>query len=197
MPVYIWTYILENPCIRRHFGKNPAYIEWFSYVEVFARLGSSHSFLSMIFGILGKFWVDIGKKNLKHIFEKKIRYKKNRDDKKIFPKNLKKYFFEKSTFWKFWKSKLSKNRHFKIFEKKNESSNFQNLQFSKFWFFKFLMFQQKNQKKSSRFFCLEKNMKNILDPYQFKISPGFQKSYLENRASSPNTQKLHENVRDS
>ena len=157
MPVYIWTYILENPCIRRHFGKNPAYIEWFSYVEVFARLGSSHSFLSMIFGILGKFWVDIGKKNLKHIFEKKIRYKKNRDDKKIFPKNLKKYFFEKSTFWKFWKSKLSNKSTFQNFREKKWK-----LKFSKFAIFEILIFQifdvstTKSKKNRRDFFVLKK-----------------------------------------
>ena len=39
--------------------------------EVFASLGSSHGFLSMIFGILGKFWIDIGKNILqKNIFSR-------------------------------------------------------------------------------------------------------------------------------
>ena len=39
--------------------------------EVFASLGSSHGFLSMIFGILGKFWIDIDKNILqKNIFSR-------------------------------------------------------------------------------------------------------------------------------
>ena len=75
----IALYILENPDIQRHFRVFLVYIESFYNVEVFARLGSSHSFLSMIFGILMKFWIDIGEK----VFSSpKNRNKKNRDDKK-------------------------------------------------------------------------------------------------------------------
>ena len=48
----------------------------FSYIEVFAWLGSSHGFLSMIFGIFGKFWIDIGVQKISEILFRDKKYQK-------------------------------------------------------------------------------------------------------------------------
>ena len=53
-------------------------------VEVFACLGSSHGFLSTIFGIMRKFCVDIGKNFFQEIFFQ--------DQKKFAKKKFEKYF---------------------------------------------------------------------------------------------------------
>ena len=86
-------------------------------VGVFASLDSPHGFLSMIFGILGKFWIDIGVQTIFH--RKKFRRKKA----KLFFENFwpeifgrenfrpKKLDFEILGFWTF--------RNFEILKKFN------------------------------------------------------------------------------
>ena len=85
----------------------------FSYVEVFARLGSSYGFLSMIFGILGKFWIDIGVQ--KNFIEKIFVGKKPQT---FFENCLvenfwsRKFSTEKTRFWNFGILDISKFRDF-------------------------------------------------------------------------------------
>ena len=71
------------------------------------------------------------------------------------------------------------------------------LKFSKFRFFKILIFlSEKNLKicfkfLSLNYFSLEKKFsENMFHLYQFKFPPGFQKSYLENRARTIKMRKL-------
>ena len=124
-----------------------------------------------------------------------------------------KYFFEniffqdqKNCLWKFEnifrffsdkKMKILKNRNFGNFEIFEDFQNFEILKFSKFWFFKILVFCQKTICKYVFFFS--KNFfwswkKYIFEKYfylhQLKISPGFQKSYSENRTMNLNMRKL-------
>ena len=88
-------------------------------VEVFACLDSSHGFLSTIFGILGKFWIDIGK----NIFRKYIFFKtKKKSWKKL--KIFSDFFLTKK--WKFWKIEILKILKFRNFENFQKSQNFQN-----------------------------------------------------------------------
>ena len=119
-------------------------------VEVFACLGSSHGFLSTIFGILGKFWIDIGK----NIFRKYIFFKTKKNLDKI-----EKYF--QIFFWQ--KMKILKNQNFKILK------IFQNFEISKISISqKFYFLSEKKTKNifilfQDFFFGLEKNIfsKNI------------------------------------
>ena len=98
---------------------------------VFACLGPSHGFLSTIFGILRKFWVDIGKK----YFQKTYFFK----TKKIATKKIwKNENFEKPKIRKFWKSKFRKNWNFENFQKIRNFGIFKILIFE---IFKFLNFQ--------------------------------------------------------
>ena len=110
-------------------------------VEVFACLDSSHGFLSTIFGILGKFWIDIGK----NIFRKYIFFKT--------------FFFGKT--WKYFQFFfLTKNENFE----KSKFWKFRNFgRFSKFWNFEIFIFCQKKIWKyfyffPRFFFGLEKNI---------------------------------------
>ena len=93
-------------------------------VEVFACLGSSHGFLSTIFGILGKFWIDIGK----NIFRKYIFFKTKKKWKYF-------QFFFSDKKWKFWKIEIFEISKFWNFENLQKCWNFQNFDFLKFWFF--------------------------------------------------------------
>ena len=134
---------------------------------MFASLASSYAVLSMIFGIFGKFRIDIGVQKISEIF---FRDEKFFDAKKCFWKfwNLG-FFFEKSpnsirifqwTHWKilieFWDfSKMSKKFHF---------------------FFSKHIFRE-------NFFISKKKSRNFSEHLcQLKICPGFQKSHLEQRA---------------
>ena len=147
-------------------------------VEVFACLGSSHGFLSTIFGILRKFWIDIGKNIFRKYFFSR--------PKKILEQNEKNQFLFLTKNENFEKSK------FQNFENLPKFRNFQNFDFSKFSFFvrkkklKIFSFFSKKYFWSWKKYIFEK----YFYLYQFKISPGFQKSYLENRARSLNMRKL-------
>ena len=105
-------------------------------VEVFACLGSSHDFLSTIFGILRNFWVDIGKNFFQKIFfqHQKIFAKKNFE-------NIIGFFSEQ-------KIKILKNlfllREICLVQKKIREAK---IDFSKFWFFR----SEKNLKIFSNF----------------------------------------------
>ena len=127
-------------------------------VEVFACLGSSHGFLSTIFGILGKFWIDIGK----NIFRKYIFFKT-------------KFFLEKNenivSFFFWQKMKILRNRNFGNFEILEDIQNFEILKFSFFV-----------RKKSENIFIFFQDFFLVLKKYifekyfylyQFKISSGF------------------------
>ena len=119
-------------------------------VEVFACLDSSHGFLSTIFGILGKFWIDIGK----NIFRKYIFFKtkkKSWNKMKIFSV----FFSDKK--WKFWEIEILEiSKFWKIFK-------FWNFDFSKFSFFVRKKSENMFQFFPRFFFGLEKNIfsKNI------------------------------------
>ena len=98
-------------------------------VEVFACLDSSHGFLSTIFGILGKFWIDIGK----NIFRKYFFQDQNFFWKKM--KIFSVFFSDKK--WNFWEIEILEILKFwKIF-KILKFWNFENFDFSKFSFFFF------------------------------------------------------------
>ena len=74
-------------------------------VEVFACLGSSHGFLSTIFGILRKFWVDIGKN-----FFQKIFFQDQKKSRRKISKNISDFFLnKKSKFWKIENLKIWSN----------------------------------------------------------------------------------------
>ena len=89
-------------------------------VEVFACLGSSHGFLSTIFGILRKFWVDIGK----HFFQKIIFQDQKIFAKKKFGKHFQIFFKTKIEILKNRKVENSKSWNVRIF-------NFSNFRFFK------------------------------------------------------------------
>ena len=90
-------------------------------VEVFACLGSSHGFLSTIFGILGKFWIDIGKNIFRKYFFSR--------PKKILEQNENIFSF---FFWQ--KIKILRNRNFGNFEILEDFQNFEILIFQTFHF---------------------------------------------------------------
>ena len=127
-------------------------------VEVFECLGSSHGFLSTIFGILGKFWIDIGK----NIFRKYIFSR----PKKILEQNENIFSF---FFWQ--KMKILRNRNFGNFEIFEDFQNFEILIFQNFHFL-----SEKNLKIFFNFvkifFGLEKNIfsKNIFTYINSKFS---------------------------
>ena len=98
---------------------------------VFACLESSHGFLSMIFGFLGKFWIDIAKK-IDFFFKIKKISTKNR---KIFSRTFSKI----SKISKFRKIGILKNQNFQL-------KHFENFDFSKFRFFKILEFSKFSEK---------------------------------------------------
>ena len=162
-------------------------------MEVFARLGSPHGFLSKIFGISVNFWIDIGEK---YFFEKYFRDKIiSRRKKLIFFWRKNMIFFEKSKFRKFWKLKFWKFQNFVGFSKLRFSK------FSKFRFFKKWHFLSENVFIFffvAKIFCIEKYFsKNIVHLYQSKNSPRFQKSCLENRAMSLDVRKLQHRKNNS
>ena len=94
----------------------------FSYIGVFAWLGSSDSFLSMIFGIFGKFWIDIGEeKKSKNVF---------RRQKQFSTKIFENVFSKKMTLFEKKKTKNLKIEILKIFTFL-KFRNFQNFDFQK------------------------------------------------------------------
>ena len=99
-------------------------------VEIFTCLGSSHDFLTTIFGILRIFVVGIGKQYFQKIFFQDQKF----FAKKFFSKHVQIFFQNKN--WNFEKSK---------------SWKFEKLKFSNFQLFEFLIFQNFN-------FCFEKNL---------------------------------------
>ena len=120
---------LSSPGQRRSWGGHWVGISCVSNiqktrVEVFACLGSSHGFLSTIFGILRKFWVDIGK----NLFQKII-FK----TKKISRKN------EVEIFQIFSDQKIEILKNQKI-ENFDHWICFKMSTISNFWFFKILIF---------------------------------------------------------
>ena len=136
---------------------------------------SSHTFLSMIFGFLRKFWVGV----VKNIFPKNIFSRR-----KFFRKDIEKYFsrpknVREKILWKSqWKMKISKFWFFRFFPE------FWNFIFS--LTFSYTIFD---------FFCRPKNLiffsmkiffdrklfseKNLDHLFRSQIFQRFQKSYLE------------------
>ena len=150
-------------------------------VDVLACLGASADFISAIFGIYGKFWIDIG---VQKKFRRKIfRRKKIEKFWKIFDQPfLVENFPEKVTIFG------SKNFRPNIFWSENFRSNIFNF-FRKISVWK--IFRPKNRKTFSIFFdehfSDEKFSEHL---YRSKISRRFQKSHLENQPMSLSRPKL-------
>ena len=121
----IWEPLcVVNPCLKSI---------CFSYAEVFAYLVASHDFLSMIFGILGKFGIGIGDQKyfcrkifVENVFRKKCR-KKMLVENMTFLKKIeisKILKIEMLKFSKFPILRFSKFSKFRFFQKCHFSTNF-------------------------------------------------------------------------
>ena len=133
-----------------------------------------------MFGILKKFWIDIGE----NIFEK------------IFFQDQNKFLGKIWKYFRCFSDKKSKFRKLKILGI-SKFWNFENLEIPKILIFQnFDFLSEKTSKFFPRFFWSWK--KYFFEKYfhlcQFKFSSGFQKSYLENRAMSLTMQTFHDSL---